>query len=367
MTALPRRPLFAGGPEVARLCLGTMMFGDVTDAAEADRVLGAYLEAGGNFIDTADVYAAGASEAMLGALLGPRREGVVLATKAGYPMRGIPGSGGLSPRWLAAAAEGSLRRLATDRIDLFWLHADDETTPLEEVVGALDRLVAAGKVRHWGVSNFRAWKIAELVRLADAAGAPRPVAAQPLYHLLNRTAETELLPACAHFGIGVVSYSPLARGVLTGKYRAGTPPGSRAGRGDRRILETEFQPGTLAAAARAAAYAEATGRSPAALALSWVLANPLVAGVVAGPRDAAQMADYIAALGCPWGPGDEAALSALCAPGQTAAPGHTDPRYPVWGRPVPAAGWRGRRAPRPGPAAAPSAAGAAPSPASRSP
>lgn len=335
MTTIPKAPLWRGGPARAQLCLGTMMFGDQTGETEAGRILDAYLQAGGDFIDTADVYAQGDSERILGRLLGDRRGQVFLATKVGNTMKAEPRSGTLSPGWILDAAEASAERLRTGTIDLYYLHRDDETTPLEEVIGALGELIARGRIRHWGFSNFRAWKIAEMMRLADALGVARPVMAQPYYHMLNRTAETDLLPACRHFGVGVVPYSPLGRGVLTGKYRGGAvPKGSRAARADARIMETEFLPETVAAANRAADHAEATGRDPAGLAIQWVLANSAVSSVLIGPKTLAQLKGYLAATDVAYRAEDERTLSVLCASGQTPTPGHSDPRYPPRGRPT---------------------------------
>ena len=333
--SMPRKALFSGGPELARLCLGTMMFADQTDESEAARMLDAYFDAGGDFIDTADVYADGESERMLGRLLGERRNGCFLATKLGNPLDSVAGSGGISRRWIARAAEDSLDRLRTDVIDLYYLHTDDNVTPLEETIGALGELLEAGTVRHWGFSNFRAWKIAEMIRIADSLGVARPVAAQPYYHMLNRVVEMDYLPACMHFGIGAVAYSPLARGVLTGKYRGGkVPEGSRAARRESRIMETEFRAETIAAANRAADHATATGRDPVGLAIQWVLANEAVAGVLIGPKDLAQLEGYLGAAATPYAQDDETVLSALCAPGQTPVAGHSDPRYPYRGRAV---------------------------------
>jgi aryl-alcohol dehydrogenase-like predicted oxidoreductase len=329
---LPRTRLFNGGPEVSRLCLGTMMFGDQADEAESARVLDGFLAAGGNFIDTADTYAGGESERILGRVLRERRGDVLVATKVGNPIKGVDGSGGISASWIAKAAEDSLGRLRTDVIDLYYLHRDDDVTPFEEYVAAMGELVAAGKIRHWGFSNFRPWKIAEMVRVADALGVPRPVVSQPYYHMLNRVAETDLLPACAHFGIGVVPYSPLARGVLTGKYRNGPPEGSRAARGDVRMMETEFRPETVAAASLAEDHARATGRDPAALALRWVLANRAVSSVLIGPKNVAQLQGYLDAMAVDYTEADERALSSICASGHTPAPGYSDPRYPLRGR-----------------------------------
>ena len=335
MTQLARRALWRGGPQVSQLCLGTMMFGDRTDTDEAARMLDAYIGAGGNFIDTADTYAAGGSERMLAGLLRRRRDAVVLATKLGNPVGGVAGSGGLSAPWVRAAISGSLDRLRTDRIDLMYLHADDNVTPLEETIGAVGEALAAGLIGAWGFSNFRAWKIAEMVRVADQLGVERPRVCQPYYHMLNRLAEIDTLPACAHFGIGAVPYSVLARGVLTGKYRDGVPEGSRADRKDKRLMETEFRPETLAAAARAAAHAEARGITPQGFALNWVLANPIVSAALIGPRSLEQLEGYLAASSEPYGPQDEAAANEINAAGCAPAPLYADPRYPYRGRPVP--------------------------------
>lgn len=334
MTPLAKRPLFAGGPEVSRLCLGTMMFGAQSDEAASADMLGRFIDAGGNFIDTADTYAGGRSEEIIGRNLGSARDSVVLATKVGNVVEGVEGSGGLSPEWIAKAAEMSLNRLRTDAIDLYYLHADDNRTPLDEMIGALGELLSAGKIRHWGFSNFRPWKIAEMVRVADRLGIARPVAAQPYYHLLNRTSEADTLPACRHFGLGVVPYSPLGRGILTGKYRSGTPEDSRAARSDKRFMETEFYPETLARAAEMADHADEKGIAPMAFAINWLLANQIVSSVLIGPKTSDQLDAYLEAPAAPFTAADEEFLSGLCASGLTPAPGHTDPRYPLDGREV---------------------------------
>jgi aryl-alcohol dehydrogenase-like predicted oxidoreductase len=331
-TLTARRPLFPGGPDVSPLCLGTMMFADQTDRDEAENILEAFFASGGNFIDTADSYSSGKSEEMLGGLLGRHRDACVLATKVGNPLATVPGSGGLSAEWIRRGAAMSLERLRTDRIDLYYLHLDDDLTPLDETITALGRLLDEGAIRYWGVSNFRPWKIAEMIRVADILGVARPVVLQPYYHMLNRTAESDALPACAHFSIGVVPYSPLGRGILTGKYRGGTPPGSRGARGDKRLFETEFRPETLARAAEAAAYAEARNLDPVAIAINWVLAHAAVSSVLVGPKTRAQFDAYLDALSQPYSADDEAFLSGLCPPGHTPTPGHTDPRYALRGR-----------------------------------
>ncbi|WP_457939780.1 aldo/keto reductase [Mesorhizobium sp. 10J20-29] len=334
MSRLKQTDLFPGGPGVSRLCLGTMMFGDQTEEAEASRIVESFAEAGGTFVDTADSYAGSRSETMLGLVLGGDRDRFVLATKVGNPVAGVEGSGGLSGAWVKRAASMSLDRLKTDRIDVYYLHLDDNRTPLAETIAALGELIASGMIGYWGFSNFRPWKVAEMIRVADELGVPRPVVAQPYYHMLNRTAEADTIPACRHFGIGVVPYSPLGRGVLTGKYREGTPEGSRAMRGDKRILETEFHADTLALAAKAANFAEQRARSPSGLALQWVLANDAVSSVLIGPKTVEQLDAYVSAAHEPYDADDEAFLSALCTPGTTPVPGHQDPRYPADGRRV---------------------------------
>ena len=334
MPQMPTRALGRDGPPVSRLALGTMMLGDRTDEGEAREMIAAYAEAGGTFLDTADVYAGGESERIVGRAMAGERGRWTLATKVGNAMPGEPGSGGLSAAWIARALEASLDRLGVERVDLYYLHVEDEATPLEETIEALGRAIEEGRVTAWGFSNFRAWKIAEMVRIADRLGVPRPIAAQPYYHALYRLAEIDTLPACAHFGIGVVPYSPLARGVLTGKYSSGVPEGSRAGRGDARIAETEMRAEVLDLASRLGAHAEATGRRVADLALGWVLANEVVTSVLAGPRTMEQLRGYLDGLATATTPDDEAAVDALVPPGGTAGAGYADPRYPYRGRVV---------------------------------
>lgn len=309
------------------------MFGDQTDPVEAAEIIALFAAAGGNFIDTADVYADGASERIVGDAIRATRDDWVVATKVGNPMPSVAGSGGLSAEWVARGLGDSLERLGLDRIDLYYLHADDEVTPLDETIDALGQALADGKIAAWGFSNHRAWKIAEMMRIADRLGVPRPVAAQPYYHALYRLAEIDYLPACAHFRLGVVPYSPLARGVLTGKYIGGAPEGSRAARGDRRLAQTEMRPELLAAAASFHAHAEATQRRSADVALQWVLANRAVTSVLVGPRTLAQMQGYLDAMACPFTAEDEAMVETL-APAGAVIGAYSDPRYPFRGRMV---------------------------------
>lgn len=326
----------ASGLKVSPLCLGAMMFGARTDAREAGRIVAHAQDAGVNFIDTADVYAKGESERIVGKLIKREREHWVLATKAGNFMDGGAHRQGISRRWLTQAIDESLSRLDLDHVDLWYLHRDDEATPMAEVVGAVADVIRAGKARYWGLSNFRAWRIVEAIETAKAMGAPPPVAVQPYYNAMNRSPEYEILPACRHFGVGVVPYSPLARGVLTGKYDPNKPPpvDSRAGRNDERMMQTEFRKESLLAARTIKAHAEKKGMTAGQFATLWVLANRTVTSVLAGPRTLGQWKEYVAAFDRAGtiGPADEKLVDSLVAPGHPSTPGYSDPKYPPNGR-----------------------------------
>lgn len=338
-TPPPYRPLGASGLKVAPLWLGTMMFGDQTDAAEAGRIVASAREAGLNGIDTADVYAKGESERIVGRLIGADRSRWVLASKVANPMSEEPNDRGSSRRWVMRAIDASLQRLNTDWIDVYYLHRDDDTTPMEETLAAMARLIELGKIRYFGLSNFRGWRIAQMVETARRMGVPQPIVCQPVYNAMTRGIETEVLPACAHYGVGVVSYSPLARGVLTGKYQPGAAPeaGTRAARNDRRLMQTEWRPESVSLAQRFKDHAEKRGLSASHLATAWVLANRHIDGVIAGPRTLAQWTDYLGAIGHVLTAEDEALVDSLVAPGHASTHGWTDPQYPVTGR-VPRSG-----------------------------
>ena len=316
---------------VSTLCLGTMMFGDRTERAEARNIVAHAQGHGVNFIDTADVYSTGKSETMVGESLKGHRHEWILATKIGNKMSDAPNESRYSRSWMARACEASLQRLATDAIDIYYLHRDFNGMDLEEPLRGIEQLLRAGKIRYWGVSNFRGWRIAEITRMARELNMPGPVVCQPYYNLLNRQPENEVLPACAHYEIGVVPYSPIARGVLTGKYAPGAKPAddSRAGRGDKRILETEFRAESLVIAEKLNAHCKYTGRSLAHFATAWVLSNRAVSSVIAGPRTLVQWQDYFGALDCEVTPDDEALVDALVAPGHPSTPGYNDPVYPL--------------------------------------
>jgi len=320
--------------KVSPLCLGAMMFGGETDESTSQRIIHQAFDQGINFIDTADVYHAGRSEEVVGRAIAEQRDSWVVATKFGYPSRQGPNAHGQSRKWIYQSVEKSLKRLGTDYIDILYFHRALTDAPLEEGVRAIGDLIRQGKVRYFGVSNFHGWRLAEIVRLADQLGIDRPVASEPLYNIVNRMAEVEHLPAAAHYGVGVVSYSPLARGVLTGKYRveAAPPADSRAARGDKRIQQTEWRPESLQIAQQIAEYAAERDIAPSAFALAWVLNNRHISSTIAGPRTEAHWNSYLDALKVQLGPEDEAFIDSLVPPGHASTPGYTDPGYPVEGR-----------------------------------
>lgn len=328
------RTLGSSGVSVSTLCLGTMMFGDRTDEPSSRNIIAASRDAGVNFIDTADIYAQGESERIVGRALAGERHRWVLATKVGNPMGQGLNRSGLSRHWITRALDESLQRLGTDHVDLYYLHREDPATPLAETVLAVGDLIRAGKVRYLGISNHRAWRIAEIVRLCREAGLPNPAVCQPYYNAFNRMPEVEILPACGHFGIGVAPYSPIARGVLTGKYLPGsTPPAdSRAARNDRRLMQTEWREESLVMAQRIAEHARATGRTPSQFAVGWVLNNRLISSAIVGPRTLEQMQEYLAGADQGFSAEDEALIDSLVNTGHASTPGYNDPAYPIEGR-----------------------------------
>ncbi|MFO1303434.1 MAG: aldo/keto reductase [Burkholderiales bacterium] len=322
------------GLTVSPICLGAMMFGDRTDQATSASIIDKARDAGVNFIDTADVYTKGASERIVGAAIKAHRRDWILATKVANVMTKSPHDGGLSRRWVLQACDDSLARLATDYIDIYYLHKDDPDTPLAETIGAIGDLIRSGKIRYFGVSNFRGWRIAELVAECEAQGVPRPVVCQPYYNLLNRMPEVEILPACDYYGLGVASYSPVARGVLTGKYAPGAPlpEDSRAARGDRRISQTEMREESFVIAQKLREHAQKTGRTPVQFALAWLWANRVITSVIAGPRTMEQWDEYMGAIGTAWNEEDEKLVDSLVPPGYASTFGYHDPQYPFFGR-----------------------------------
>ncbi len=334
------RNLGTSNLQVSTLCLGTMMFGDPTPKEEAAAMVADARSHGLNYIDTADVYSRGIAETMLGEVLKGQRHDWVLATKLGNKMSDKVNESKFSRTWMMREIDESLKRLQTDYVDIMYMHLDINGMNLEEPLRAMSAMLQAGKIRYWGVSNFRGWRIAEAVHLARQMNMPAPVVCQPYYNLLNRMPEVEVLPACAFYGLGVTPYSPIARGVLTGKYTPGQAPAaeSRAGRGNKRMAETEFREESLLIAQKLQAYvAEKSGPSGkgvslAQFATAWVLANPRVSSVIAGPRTLQQWQDYLPALDYVVTAEDEAMVDSLVRPGHPSTPGYTDPAYPLNGR-----------------------------------
>jgi aryl-alcohol dehydrogenase-like predicted oxidoreductase len=299
------RSLGGTGTLVSTLCLGTMTFGAETEEKIAHAQLDRFVEAGGNFIDTADVYTRGAAEEIVGRWLGDRpglRERVVIATKGRFPMGDGPNDAGLSRVHLSRALDASLRRLGTDVIDLYQAHAWDPLTPIEETLRFFDDAVRAGKIRYAGVSNFTGWQLQKAALLSSHLGLAPVVTLQPQYNLLARDIEWELIPVCENEHIGVLPWSPLAGGWLTGKYQRDSVPtgttrlGENPQRGveayDRRNTERTWQ---VIDALRT--VAERRGVSMGVVALSWLADRPAVTSVILGARTLEQLDDNLGAAG----------------------------------------------------------------------
>ena len=323
------------GVKVSPLCLGTMMFGGPTDEAESIRIIHRALDAGINFIDTANVYNGGESERVVGKAIQDRRDQVVLATKVFGAMGEGPNDGGSSRYHIFNEVENSLRRLTTDHIDIYILHKPDYNVPLEESLCALNALVEQGKVRYIGCSNFYGYQLCKALWISDTRTLASMVVAQPLYNIVNRDPEVELFPCCQEHGIGVMVYSPLARGVLAGKYLADQPlpEGSRAARGDKRLQDTELREESFEVAQKLKPLADAHGKTMTQFALNWVLSNPIVTTPIVGPRTMEHLEDNLGCLG--WEISQEALseIDTLVPPGEHTGHGFNDPMYPVLGRP----------------------------------
>jgi aryl-alcohol dehydrogenase-like predicted oxidoreductase len=334
MAQMRYRFLGSSGVKVSELCLGTMMFGGATDEAQARRIVDHAADSGVNFIDTADVYADGRSEEIVGPAIKAKRDRWVLATKGAQQLGPNVTDRGLSRRYLMRAVDASLKRLQTDHIDVYYIHRIDPFTPWEQTIAAFGDLIRQGKIREWALSNVRAWHIPHVVHLCRQLGVPQPAALQPYYNLMNRQPETELLPAAKFFNLGVVPYSPLARGVLTGKYKVNqvAEPGTRAARKDARMLEAEWRPESLIVAEKLKAHAESRGTTLVHWATAWVLNNSAITAAIAGPRTLEQWTSYFGALDYKWTAEDEALANSLVPPGHPSTPGFNDPAYPIEGR-----------------------------------
>ncbi len=334
---MEKRKLGSSGVKVSTICLGTMMFGDRTDASASQRIVDMARDAGVNFIDTANVYSKGKSEVITGRTIKKNRHDWVLASKTGGAFDpDDPNQAGLSRRWLVKSVDDSLKRLGTDYIDIYYFHREDADTAFEESVRAIGDIIKAGKVRYFGLSNFRAWRHGEVVSLCKALGTDKPIVSQPYYNAFNRMPEVEVLPVCRYHGLGVVPYSPIARGVLTGKYKPGQKPkaGTRAARADRRMMQTEWREESLVMAQKVVAHAKRRGMTGSQFALNWVLANPIISAAIVGPRTVSQMKDYLGAVKHGWAEQDEALIDGLVVTGHASTPACNDPGYPIEGRPV---------------------------------
>jgi aryl-alcohol dehydrogenase-like predicted oxidoreductase len=301
------RTLGRSGCAVSTFALGTMTFGNETDEAGAHAQLDQFVEAGGNLIDIADVYVGGESERIVGRWLADRpaeiRDQVVLATKGRFPMGAGPNDVGLSRRHLMRALDDSLRRLNVETVDLYQVHSWDPVTPLEETLRFLDDVVRAGKVTYVGLSNFTGWQIQRAVDVAEFRGWAGPITMQPQYNLLAREIEWEIVPACLASGLGLLPWSPLGGGWLTGKYRRDERPrgATRLGEDPERGVEAYDRRGSVErtwdVVDAVSGVAEARGVTMAQVALAWVAARPGVSSVILGARTQAQLADNLGAAG----------------------------------------------------------------------
>ena len=313
MSTIPHAWLGRTGVKVSRLALGTMSFGGDADEATSTALWTTARNAGVNLIDTADVYNNGRSEEIVGRLMRTHndRDAIVLASKAYFPTSGDVNARGSSRLHLVRAVEASLKRLHTDRLDIYYLHRFDDVTALDETVRALDDLVTQGKILYPACSNFAAWQVAYALGVSATRGLAPLVAIQPMYNLLKKQAEVELLPMAAALGVGVITYSPTAGGLLTGKYGVGRAPSS-----GRLVSNAMYQtryadPQYRVAADELVAIATTLNLAPATLAVAWVLANPAVSSVLMGARDVSQLQDSLAAAHVILDEATRAKLSAL--------------------------------------------------------
>jgi aryl-alcohol dehydrogenase-like predicted oxidoreductase len=300
------RQLGRSGLLVSSLCLGTMIFGEEsergTPSADAERIISRFLDAGGNFLDTADVYAGGHSEEVVGRAIRGKRDEVVVASKVRFSPGTGPNDGGLSRQYILRALDASLRRLQTDYIDVYYVHAWDALTPLEETLRALDDMLRAGKVRYIGVSNFKAWQVMKALALSDAYGWARFVAAQLQYSLVNREIEDEFSDLCPSEGIGITAWGPLGGGFLSGKYRRDRRPQAAdegriatTGSGTEEAWERRNTQRNWDVLETAREIAQAHEATVAQIALAWLRAQPIVSSVILGIRTLPQLEENLPA------------------------------------------------------------------------
>ena len=295
------RRLGATGTLVSELCLGCMTFGNEANEEQSRAIIHAFLEAGGNFLDTADVYSQGLSEEITGRAIRERRHELVLATKVRFPMGKGPNEVGLSRQHILAGCEASLRRLGTDYIDLYQAHCWDAATPLEETLSAFSDLVHQGKVRYIGVSNFTAWQIMKALHVSRTHGFERIISLQPQYSLVERHLDYEILPLCREESIAVLPWSPLGGGFLSGKYTQGEQPpeGTRIAQAGERLEEHWQRRATQQnwrVIAVIDAITKASGKSYAQIALNWLLRTPGITAPIVGARTLDQLKDNLGAV-----------------------------------------------------------------------
>jgi aryl-alcohol dehydrogenase-like predicted oxidoreductase len=299
------RRLGQSGLYVSELCLGTMTFGRETEKKDSLRIMDRFFDAGGNFFDTADIYSHGASESILGAWLNEKkREEIVLATKVRFRVGNGPNNTGLSRKRIIAGVEQSLGRLGTDYIDLYQLHCWDDTTPVEETMQALDDVVRAGKVRYIGVSNFAGYQLQKAIQVSDRRNGTRCISLQPQYNLLCRTIEWEVVPAALAEGVGLIPWSPLRGGWLSGKFRRGMdspPEGTRVALAGRKGWGESWQAYNIERTWRILddlfVAASESGKTPAQTAINWLLQKPGVVAPIIGARNLEQLEDNLGAAG----------------------------------------------------------------------
>jgi aryl-alcohol dehydrogenase-like predicted oxidoreductase len=302
------------GLKVSRVCLGTMTFGREADEAESFAIMDYFVEQGGTFLDTADAYSIGVTESLVGRWLKARgnRESLVIATKVFHPMGNGPNDAGLSRIHTQRAVDASLHRLQTDVIDLYQVHRWDPTVPIEETIDALDDLVRQGKVRYVGCSNVRAYQLQHCLDHARANAMSPFISLQPLYNALNRSIEAELLPLCGEQGIGVMSYNPLAGGMLTGKYRRDKPlPKGTRLEAFAFYHDRYYTDQALDIVDHFLQEASRRGVSPAQLALAWVLAEPRISSPILGARNLDQLKDSLKGTEINLTPEERAAIPAI--------------------------------------------------------
>jgi aryl-alcohol dehydrogenase-like predicted oxidoreductase len=322
------RPLGRTGLMVSTLTLGSMEFGSKVSESEADGLFDLAIDAGINVVDTANCYAGGRSEEIVGRLIAQKRDRLLLATKFAVPTdEKDPNAGGTSRHNVIAACEASLRRLKTEHIDIYYVHRPFTQTAIDETLRALDDLVRAGKVRSIGSSGFAGWQIVEALWCARDLGLNRPVVEQAAYHLLDRRAERELVPAALTHGTALTVWSPLAGGLLTGKYLNGGAEGNGRLSRENEWGTQHFTPAADAAVAALAKLADQIGVSLTALSLAWILQRPGVASLVIGPRNSQQLLEQLVALEVTLGDDALDEIDRIVPPGGVTVPYYLDDSF----------------------------------------